>query len=139
MSVCLKIITTFRLECETKEKLHRIVPCANCFFSFVSSGAVLGREGAGRCLQEPDFQLWRSRARLSAFASREYTSAAAVTAVQAQRPQGVASQQFTFPLKCLKMMFATCGPFQFFFFKGYLILHFYFLFKNFTFFLQERY
>lgn len=55
MSVCLKIITTFRLECETKAKLHRIVLCANCFSSFVSSGAVLGQEGAGRYLREPDF------------------------------------------------------------------------------------
>lgn len=72
------------------------------FLVFVSSGAVLGQEGAGRCLQEPDFQLWRSPARFSAFASREYTSAAAVTAMQAQRPQGVASQQFPFPLKMPK-------------------------------------
>lgn len=110
MSVCLKIITTFRLECETKAKLHRIVPCANCFFKvFVSSGAVLSQEGAGRCLQEPDFQLWRNPARLSALASREYTSAAAaVTAIQAQRPQGVASQEFAFPLKCLKKKKDVC-------------------------------
>lgn len=71
-----------------------------------------------------------------------------MTAMQAQRPQGVASQQFAFPLKCLKMMFAIYGHFRFssfflsfflFLKKNCLILHFYLLFKNFTSFLQERY
>lgn len=86
-----------------KRNSAALFPAQIVFLVFVSSGAVLGQEGAGRCLQEPDFQLRRNPARLSAFASREYTSAAAaVTAMQAQRPQGVASPQFAFPLKTLK-------------------------------------